>query len=184
MGIKKNTVRHKISKALYNYKDLKYKIKIRLDNVKFYQEELKKLFEGKETIITKDWNTDDVSRVIDRLRMSEVERDIINKESRKPADSKYIKELIDIEKRHIKNYRAIIRAIDNVLNTLTKKQRFLIEISYIDKNRYNWKQILENYNTKFNKEITNENTLVAMKCRAMDKIEEELKNNCRIMNYF
>lgn len=181
---RKLTARYKVQQALYNYREIRQKISIIKDNIKYLTEELENVFNGKESMIIQDIFRYDLTKVIEKINYSVVEKEVFRIENNKNASSEYIKELIDKENLNLNYYKDIINIIDKALKTLTNRQYYIINMWYIDSTHYSHKNILDNYNKKFKTQITSTDTIKQMKCESLDKLEKQLSKSHRIMSNF
>ena len=181
---RKATARYKVTQALKNYSDIKQKIEIIKDNIKLLKEEMERISKGEVSIMTQSVIKYDINKIIDKIRMSVIEKEVFAADTTKPADIKYLKELLDQEEYKLKKNKEIISVINKALKTLTNRQKFIINMYYIDKTVYKGEEYLDNYNKKFKTDIVRIDTIRMIKYETMNKLEKQLGVNYNIMLTF
>jgi hypothetical protein len=181
---KKKTARHKVEAALKQYREIKQKIEIIKENIKLLKSEIERVNRGEASILSKDVIKTDITKIIEKIRYSTVEKEVFRKDNMVPADREYIQSLINRENDKLNQYKAVIKAVNLALKILTDRQRFTIEAWYFDPIKYNYEDMRKNYNRKFKKVITNTDTIRLMKHNAINKLEDSLKDNPYIMLMF
>lgn len=179
--MKEFTTRKKVENVLKMYAEIKASINLIKDNIELLETELERVYNGEESIFKKDIHIYNPGKIIDKIRISEVEKEVLIKEKNICADSEYIKRLIEKEKYNLNQKKEIIKTINAALRTLTNRQNWIIKAWYFDNTKYSYIEMLENYNKIFNTNITNQDTIRSMKCIAITKLDKILSKNKRIL---
>jgi hypothetical protein len=179
--MKKTTTKQRIIYILKTYLQTLANIEISKMNIEFYTKELNKVRAGGVTLVEYDEIFYMRKNLFDYMYFSDVEKEVLKNESVKYADEKNLQEKIYHERGLFDHYNAIVDLVETSLKTLTKKEKFIIEIKYLSDISYKWEDITKNFNRHFKTEVSKDYLLNELHHKIIEKLEKTM-GNCYIIN--